>query len=224
LHKLGTDIDISAEAMPHMSAATGTVNGLAARIVRVSFSGELSFEINVPAGDGAAFYRAILEAGAAFDITPYGVETLMVLRTEKGYLHVGSDTDGSTIPDDVGWGHVARKKATDYVGKRSLYRSGMQDTNRKQFVGIELADPSKAVRPGAHILLGTGREPPATTDGWVTSACYSPTLERHIALAVVSGGADRQGEAVTICDEDERFEATIASPVFYDPDNLRLKD
>jgi sarcosine oxidase subunit alpha len=224
LSRLGTDIDISAEAMPHMSAARGKVWNLDARIVRVSFSGELSFEVNIPASQATRFMEAVLEVGKEFGIVPYGVETLMLLRTEKGYLHVGSDTDGSTMPDDVGWGHVARNKTVDYVGKRSLLRSGCQDEDRMQFVGLELAEPNQEILPGAHLLIGEGREPPAVTDGWVTSAWYSPNLERYIALAVVKGGRSLTGEIVTVCDEEERFLAKIASPTFYDPENLRLKD
>ncbi len=224
LNELGTDIDISADSLPHMSAAQGSVWNLDARIVRVSFSGELSFEINIPADNATAFLQAILEAGEAFCITPYGIETLMLLRTEKGYLHVGSDTDGTSTPDDVGWGHVARRKATDYVGKRSLLRSGARDADRKQFVGLAVINPKQPVQAGGHVLLGSYREPPATTEGWVTSAYYSPNLERYIALAVVSGGSDRLGEIVTVCDADQRFNAKIVSPVFYDPENLKLKD
>ena len=224
MQALGTDIDLSAQALPHMAAASGFVAGVEARIVRVSFSGELSFEVNVPARRGAGFLEAILEAGKAFDITPYGIEALMVLRTEKGYLHVGSDTDGSSTPDDVGWGHVARNKTSDYIGRRSLFRSGNVEPGRKQFVGLESLDPAQAINPGAHLLIGEDREPPAETDGWVTSACYSPSLERHIALGVLRDGREKTGQILTVCDEDRRFNVKVVSPVFYDPENRRLSE
>jgi len=223
LAALGTDIDISTTSLPHMAMATGTVAGIGARVVRVSFSGELSFEVNVPARFGAGFFEAILEAGKAFDITPYGIETLMLLRTEKGYLHVGSDTDGSSTPDDVGWGHVARKKATDYIGKRSLFREGNMEPGRKQLVGLEPLDPKQAIRPGGHLLIGKDRQPPAETDGWITSAGYSPNLNRHVALGVLKDGRDRDGEILTVCDENQRFNVKVVSPVFIDPENQRLK-
>ena len=220
---LGTDIDVSAAALPHMAAARGTVAGLPARILRVSFSGEVSFEISVPARRGAAFLDAILEAGKVFGITPYGIEALMLLRLEKGYLHVGSDTDGSSTPDDVGWGEVARRKDRDYLGRRSLFRSGNVDPDRKQLVGLEPLEPGQAMRPGAHLLIGEGRQPPATTDGWITSAAFSPTLDRHIALGVLRGGRSRLGEILTACDEAARYHVRAVSPVFYDPDNQKLR-
>jgi len=224
LTSLAADIDISAQAMPQMTAATGTVSGLEARIVRVSFSGELSFEINVPAGHARDFMQAILDAGKPFGITPYGVETLMVLRTEKGYLHVGSDTDGASTPDDVGWGHVARRKATDYIGRRSLFRPGNLAQDRKQFVGLAPVDSGQAIRPGGHLLIGADRQPPAATDGWVTSAIFSPNLDRYIALGMLKGGREREGEILTVCDEAERYNVQVVSPVFYDPENHRLRD
>ena len=173
-------------------------------------------------GKSAEIMQAILDAGEAGGIMPYGVETRMALRLEKGFLHVGSDTDGSSTPDDVGWGHVARKKTTDYIGKRSLYREGNLDKNRKQFVGLDPLEPEQALRPGGHLLIGADRQAPATSDGWITSACYSPNLERHIALGMLRGGSKRSGEILTVCDEDERFNVRVVSPAFYDPDNIRL--
>jgi len=223
LAALGTDIDLAPDALPHMAAAEGAVAGLRARVVRVSFSGEASFEVNVPARNAGAFLGAVLEAGAPHGITPYGVESLMVLRAEKGYLHVGTDTDGSSTPDDVGWGAVARRKPRDFIGKRSLFRAANMDAERKQFVGLEPLDPGRALRPGGHLLLGADRQPPALTDGWVTSACFSPTLGRHIALGLLRGGRGRMGETVTVCDEQERSAARVVSPVFHDPENARLK-
>jgi sarcosine oxidase subunit alpha len=221
---LDTSIDLSAEALPHMAAATGTIAGLETRICRVSFSGERSYEINIPARNAADFLIAIMKAGKPFGIVPYGIEALMVLRTEKGYLHVGSDTDGSSTPDDVGWGGVARNKATDYIGKRSLFRPANQDPDRKQLVGIEALEPGQTLRPGGHLLMGKDREPPAETDGWITSACFSPSLEHHIALAVLKNGREKTGEILTVCDEDQQFAVRVVPPVFYDPENKKLRD
>jgi sarcosine oxidase subunit alpha len=224
LTDLGADLVITADALPHMAAAVGRVAGREARVVRVSFSGELSYEVNVPANQAASFLNEALEAGTAYGIAPYGMEALMVLRMEKGYLHVGSDTDGSSTPDDVGWGRVARNKKTDYIGKRSLFRPANVDPDRKQFVGLEPLDPQQRLRPGGHLLGGVNRLPPAITEGWVTSACFSPTLGRHIALGVLQGGSQRLGETLTFCDENKRHTVQVVSPTFYDPDGEKMND
>jgi sarcosine oxidase subunit alpha len=224
IEALGTSMDISSGALPHMACATGTVAGLEARLVRVSFSGELSFEVNVPARAANGFFESIIETGKPFGIVPYGIEALMILRTEKGYLHVGSDTDGASTPDDVGWGQVARGKTTDYIGRRSLFRQANQAADRKQLVGLEALDPNQSLRPGGHLLVGENRQPPADTDGWITSACYSPNLERYIALGVLKGGRDKTGEILTVCDEEQRFSVKVVPAVFYDPNNKKLRD
>ena len=224
LSALGTNIDLAPAALPHMAVSTGAVMGLEARVARVSFSGELSFEVNVPALAANDFLDAVLTAGAAHGIAPYGIEALMILRTEKGYLHVGSDTDGSSTPDDVGWGWVARNKSRDFIGRRSLYREANQAAGRKQLVGLETLDPGRAIHAGGHLLIGKDRSPPAETDGWVTSACYSPTLGRYIALAVLCSGPDRIGEILTVCDGNQRFNVKVVAPVFYDPENKRLEN
>lgn len=222
LFDLGPDMDISAEALPHMAAAAGKVAGLEARLVRVSFSGELSYEVNIPASHACAFLNAALDAGTAYGIAPYGIEALMVLRMEKGYLHIGSDTDGSSTPDDVGWGHIARNKTADYIGRRSLFRAGNLDPMRKQLVGLEPLDPGQVIRPGGHLLHGANRRPPAETDGWVTSACFSPTLDRTIALGVLRDGRNRLGETLTVCDEKRSYPVRVVSPVLYDPEGEKL--
>jgi sarcosine oxidase subunit alpha len=205
-----------------MAVAQGTVAGLAARIARVSYCGELSFEVNVAARSAPTLFDAILAAGAPLGITPYGVASLMVLRTEKGYLHVGTDTDGSSTPDDVGWGHVAHGKSGDFIGKRSLTRPANLNPESKQLIGLKPLDPNQRIRPGGHLLLGAGRQAPALTDGWVTSACYSPTLDHYIALGALRGGSKRLGEVVTVCDEDHRFNVKVVPRMFYDPSNSRL--
>jgi len=222
LDTLATDLDLSPEALPHMAAASGTVAGLPARVVRVSFSGEVSYEISVAAREPPDLLKKILAVGAPLGMQPYGVESLMVLRAEKGYLHVGTDTDGSTTPDDVGWGAVARRKTGDFIGKRSLERPANRAADRKQFVGLEPTEPRQVIRAGGHLLVGADRRPPALTDGWVTSAYFSPTLGRPIALGMLRGGRQRVGQTVTVCDEESRFDVKVVSPVFYDPTNARL--
>ena len=223
LEALGCSFDISAGALPHMASVSGTVAGLSARVTRVSYSGETSFEINVPASEARGMLRDILAAGEPFGIVPYGVEALMLLRTEKGYLHVGTETDGTTTPDDVGWGAVARRKERDFIGRRSLFRPGNTQSGRRQLVGIAPSEPGRPLRAGAHLLIGADRKPPAATDGWVTSACFSPHLNGHVGLAMLRDGRKYHGEVVTVCDEDDCYSARITQPVHFDPDNRRLK-
>jgi sarcosine oxidase subunit alpha len=117
---------------------------------------------------------------------------------------------------------VARNKSADYIGKRSLFRPGNLDRDRKQFVGLEPNNPGQAMRPGGHLLRGARRRPPAETEGWVTSACLSPNLGRTIALGVLRDGRNRMGETLTVCDEDLSYPVRVVSPVFYDPDGEKL--
>ena len=223
LEALGTDADISSGALPHMAAIRARVAGLNARITRVSYSGELSFEVNFAAGFACHFLEAALEAGRAFGIVPYGIEALMVLRAEKGYLHVGTDTDGATTPDDVGWGAVARRKESDYIGRRSLFRPANQAANRRQWVGLLALDERRVMHAGAHVVAGENQRPPAPSEGWITSACLSPTLGHPIALGMVEGGRQREGEVLTACDRHERYLVKVVPTAFYDPGNDRLR-
>lgn len=222
LQVLDPGVDLAPAALPHMAVACGTWRGLPARIVRVSFSGEQSFEINVPASHASLLLESLLEAGRPLGIAPYGIEALMILRLEKGYLHVGSDTSGETTPDDVGWGRIARAKRADYIGRRSLFRAANEDANRKQLVGIEFPAGESPPFPGSHLLIGAGRQPPAPTDGWITSSAYSPTLERPIALAMLRAGRSRVGATVTVIDGDDCRPGRVVAPAFLDPANERL--
>jgi len=223
LRALGTDMNLQPDALPHMSTTTGVLAGLEARIVRVSFSGEASFEVNIAANQASHFLARALQSGQALGLTPYGIEALMILRLEKGYLHVGSDTDGSTTPDDVGWGRVARNKTADYVGKRSLSRPANLDPERKQLVGLLATDPAQTVRPGAHLLLGQGRQAPALTDGWITSAGFSPTMGRSLALGMLRGGREHAGAVLSVIDQEQHYDVMVVSATFLDPENVRLK-
>ncbi len=209
-----------------MSYRDGTVAGAArARVMRISFSGELAYEVNVPAECGArGVGGAHGRPGAEFDITPYGTETMHVLRAEKGFIIVGQDTDGSVTPDDLGMGGLVAK-SKDFLGRRSLSRSDTTKSNRKQFVGLLTDDPATVLPEGGQIV-----EPNATANaegltpmiGHVTSSYYSPILKRSIALAVVKGGLSKMGESVAISLANGRkINARITSPVFYDTEGVR---
>ena len=221
LNKICRDVDFDDAAFPFMSYREGTVAGVKARIMRISFSGERSYEVNVPAADGLRVWEAIHAAGAPFGITPYGTETMHVLRAEKGYIIVGQDTDGSVTPVDLGMGAMVAK-TKDCLGKRSLARSDTARPDRKQFVGLLTDDPKVVLEEGAAIVDGPAPQIPARTLGHVTSSYDSPTLGRSIALALVRGGATRMGERVHLSMQGGRtVTATIANPVFFDPQSER---
>ncbi|MGH6613356.1 2Fe-2S iron-sulfur cluster-binding protein [Sphingomonas sp.] len=221
LSELGTDIDLASASFPHMAYREGKVGGVRARVQRVSFTGELSYEVAVPWGYGAALWDALLRAGCKYQITPFGVEALMAMRIEKGFLHVGSDTDGTTLPQDVGFGAVVAKKASDFVGRRSTTRPDGLRTDRRQLIGVEVTDGKGVINAGAHVLPADAREP-CGTEGWVTSTVLSPTLGRPLAMALVRQGQARIGEAVRLWDMGEWREGRLTDPRFHDPEGGKL--
>lgn len=222
LMNLARSLVLSDNEFPHMHWRTTELNGIPVRILRASFAGELGFELSVPADYGEAVWRGLLGAGDSFGITPFGVESLMVLRTEKGYLHVGSDTDGTTTLDDISWSDVVRRKPEDFIGKRSLQRPHNRRTDRLQFVGLEPLSPNQPITAGAHVVGPDVHRAPAPTQGYVTSACFSPNLKRWIALGLVRQGRARIGESVNLFHADRVTPARIVNPTFYDPDGARL--
>ena len=215
-------IDISAEAFSHMSVAEACVAGFPARLFRISFTGELGFEINVPARHGLALWEALIEAGAAHDICPYGTETMHALRAEKGFIIVGQDTDGTVTPDDAGLSWAIGKKKPDFVGKRSLARPDLVAEGRKQLVGLVTVDGSR-LEEGAQIVLDPKQPKPMKMVGHVTSSYASAALGHPIALALVEGGRDRIGTTVHIPMPDRTIAARITGPCFYDPDGSRMQ-
>lgn len=206
---------------PHMSCAECTVAGLPARLFRLSFTGEVGFEVNVPARHGLALWTALMEAGKPYDICPYGTETMHVLRAEKGYIIVGQDTDGTVTPQDAGLDWAIGKAKKDFVGKRSLSRPDIVAKGRKQLVGL-LTEDGSLLQEGAQIVLDPNQPKPMKMVGHVTSS-YQSTMGHPIAMAVIEGGFDRMGETVFIPMPDGVRKARITSTVFYDPDNTRLK-
>ncbi|MCZ4261641.1 sarcosine oxidase subunit alpha [Limimaricola sp. G21655-S1] len=215
--------DISAEAFPHMSVAECRVAGFPARLFRLSFTGELGFEINVPARHGLALWEALMQAGEPHGITAYGTETMHVLRTEKGFIIVGQDTDGTVTPEDAGLGWAIGKAKPDFVGKRSLARPDLVAPGRKQLVGLLTEDGAVKLEEGAQIVLDPGQPKPMKMVGHVTSSYHSATLGRSIAMALIEGGRDREGETVHVPMPEGVVRAKITSTAFYDPDGDRLK-
>lgn len=216
-------LDLSDEAFPHMSVAECTFLGVPARLFRMSFTGELGFEINVPSRYGLALWKALYEAGQKYDITPYGTETMHVLRAEKGYIIVGQDTDGTVTPDDAALGWAIGKQKPDFVGKRSLARPDMLKKDRKHLVGLLPKDPKLVLEEGAQIVADPKQAVPMTMLGHVTSSYWSETLGRSFAMALVAGGKDRTGETIYMPMPDGSVhEAEITGLVFYDPEGKKL--
>jgi len=223
LSEMTHDIELSPNALPHMVFAEGTVAGVPARVFRISFTGEMSYEINVPASYGMAVWQAVLTAGERYDITPYGTETMHVLRAEKGYIIVGQETDGSVTPIDLGMDWIVSKKK-DFVGRRSLARPDMLKADRKQLVGLLTDDPQVVLPEGAQLVERALPKPPMPMIGHVTSSYSSPNLGRSIALALVKGGLARKGETIFAPLADGRVvPCAMTDPVFLDPEGERLR-
>jgi sarcosine oxidase, subunit alpha len=221
LSRIPTDIDLSAAAFPHLGMRQGTLLGHPARIYRVSFTGELTYEINIPAGAAPELWNALLDAGRPERLQAIGLDAQLLLRLEKGFLHIGTDTDGTTVPDDVGWGKVAAGKARDYIGKRSLSLPENIRTDRLQLVGLRPeGSGSKPFIIGSHLKFPGSRE---RTDGWITSAGRAVLTGEPVAMAMLRGGRQRIGSVVTVHDAVERTsEARVVSLPFFDPAGDRM--
>jgi sarcosine oxidase subunit alpha len=215
-------IDIARAAFPHMSVAEGRICGVPLRLFRVSFTGELGFEVNVPADYGQAVWEAIFAAGEKHGITPYGTEAMHVLRAEKGYIVVGQETDGTATPDDVGLGWAVARSKPDFVGKRSLARAALAEPGRRQLVGLLTDDPRTVLEEGAQLVDDPDQTPPMRLLGHVTSAYFSASLGRSIALAMVAGGRARIGTRMHVAMPGGAIPVQVTAPVFYDPEGARL--
>ncbi|SHL51956.1 sarcosine oxidase subunit alpha [Roseovarius marisflavi] len=218
LEKLTSD-DISADGLSFMGWKDLTLAGMPARAYRISFSGELSYEIAVPASYGRALWDALLEAGAEFGVMPYGTEGLHVMRAEKGFIMIGDETDGTVIPQDLNMQWAISKKKDDYLGKRAQERSHMADPNRWKLVGLETLDGSVLPDGAYATAAGHNANGQRETQGRVTSTYYSPTLGRGIAMGLVLDGPDRMGDVIEIPKVDGGIvKAKIVDPIFFDKD------
>ncbi len=223
LAKLCSDIDLSPETFKFMDWRKGTVAGLKCRVFRISFSGEVSYELNVESGYGQALWEAVMAAGQEFGITPYGTESMHVLRAEKGFIIVGQDTDGSMTPVDLGmsWA-LSMKKPFSFLGKRSLARSDTAREGRKQLVGLMPEDPKHVLAEGAQVIETADiSQVPMPMLGHVTSSYHSPELGRSIAMAVVRGGAKREGQRLYAMAGGRVTPVKVVPTVFIDPKGER---
>ena len=218
LEKLG-GMEVSADALPFMAWADGEIGGVTCRAYRISFSGELSFEIAVPANRGLEFWEMLVEAGAEFGAMPYGTECLHIMRAEKGFIMIGDETDGTVIPQDLGLGWAISKKKEDFLGKRAQQRPFMDNPNRWQLVGLETLDGSVLEDGSYAIATGQNANGQTNTEGRVTSTYHSPTLGKGIAMGLVHNGPDRMGEVLSFTKIGAPpVKAKIVSSVFYDPE------
>ncbi len=215
LEKLG-GVDVSKEALPFMNWVEGTLGGFPVRIFRISFSGELSYEIAVPAGQARGLWDAILAAGAEHGMQPYGTECLHVMRAEKGFIMIGDETDGTVIPQDLGLNWAISKKKADFIGKRGQLRENMVDPLRWKLVGLETEDGSVLPEGAYAVAPGMNANGQRNVQGRVTSTYYSPTLGRGIAMGLVERGPDRMGEMLEFGPGPDPVRAKIVDPVFYD--------
>jgi sarcosine oxidase, subunit alpha len=223
---LCSDIDFAPDKFKFMDWRNGVVSGVPARVFRISFSGEVSYEINVESGYGRHVWDAVMAVGQPHDIAAYGTETMHVLRAEKGFIIAGQDTDGSLTPLDLGMGWaMAMKKDYPFLGKRSLARSDTAREGRKQLVGLLTDDPNAVLAEGAQLIEQPGPSANATTPvpmlGHVTSSYHSAFLGRSIAMAVVAGGMKREGQTLYAWARGKSTPVKIANSVFVDPTGER---
>jgi sarcosine oxidase subunit alpha len=205
-----------------MSMREGTLAGYPVRVFRISFSGELSYEIATPSNFGQGLWTTLLAAGAEFGIEPYGTEALHVLRAEKGFIVVGDETDGTVTPLDLGLDWAVSKKKPDFLGKRSLQRPYLAASGRKQLVGLLTEDPAEVLPDGAYAVAAVEDAPPMDMIGQVTSSYWSPTLERSIAMALIKDGRNRMGETLSFpLAGGKVVRATVVDHVFYDSQGAR---
>ncbi|MFD7978251.1 sarcosine oxidase subunit delta family protein [Streptomyces sp. NPDC059071] len=222
LGSLAPRLALANDDFPFMAWRETTVAGIEARVCRISFSGELAYEINVSPWEALALWEALYEAGAPHGITPYGTEAMHVLRAEKGYPIIGQDTDGTVTPQDLGMSWAVSKKKPDFIGKRSYARADTVRPDRKHLVGLLPEDPAALLPEGTHLVADSELPaPPVPMLGHVTSSYRSAALGRTFALALIKGGRDRIGERLYAPVGDRLLPVTVASPVLYDPEGAR---
>ena len=223
LSSIINNIDLSNETCPFMAFREGTILNIPVRIFRISFSGELAYEINIPANYGPDVWELILKVGESANIKPYGTEAMNVLRIEKGHA-VGSEINGRTSAEDLGFSSMMSSSA-DFIGKRASQRPGLKDSSRSQLVGLKPIDRKAKIPRAGRIVNNESTSSTLGSEGEITSLCFSPTLGHHIALALIASGRSRIGEIVKVVSplSSESIEAEICNSIFFDPNGERLR-
>jgi sarcosine oxidase subunit alpha len=219
LESAGFDGSLSPQNMKHMTIRELTYGGVPMRVLRASFSGELGYEVNLPALHTQPLIERLWAAGQAHGAGVHGVEALMLMRLEKGFIHVGADTDGTTLPQDIGLARNLDKKAANFVGRRSLLREAGRDPQRMQLVGLLPVDRKSRLPVGAHLA---GGPPPSAVEGFVTSSGFSPALGHPVALAMLKAGTQRIGERLPVWHLGAHTEAEVVKTPFFDAEGARL--
>ena len=222
VEELVDDVDLRPEAFPHMSIREARIGTIPVRLFRISFTGEMGYEIQIPADYGLSLWERCIELGDRYDLTPFGTEAMHVLRAEKGYIITGQDTDGTATPADLGMDWIVSNKKGDFVGRRSLARKDMQREDRKQLVGLLPKDPSELLEEGAQIVADPNQIIPMTMIGHVTSSYRSPELGTTFALAMVKEGRELMGKTLYVPMIDRIVAVTVTDPVFIDKEGTRL--
>ncbi|NJO37507.1 MAG: sarcosine oxidase subunit alpha, partial [Rhizobiales bacterium] len=215
-------VDLGPEAFPHMSVRAAAIDGIPIRLFRISFTGEMGYEIQIPADYGLALWERCIDLGERYDLAPFGTEAMHVLRAEKGYIITGQDTDGTATPADLGMDWIVAQQKGDFVGKRSLARADITREDRKQLIGLLPNDPQAVLEEGAQIVADPHQTLPMTMIGHVTSSYRSPELGRSFALAMVRRGRSLIGKTVYVPMIDRTLAATVTEPVFIDQEGARL--
>jgi sarcosine oxidase subunit alpha len=219
LERLGFDAALAPTQMKHMTLRDSSYQGKPIRVLRASFNGELGYEINLAPSQTQGLLDDLWDAGQSVGVCAYGVEALMIMRIEKGFIHVGADTDGTTLPGDVGLARGVGKKLANFVGRRSLSRAAGLDPDRLQLVGLQPLDRRTRLPVGAHLSL---QAPPTTAEGLITSSCFSPALQQPIALAMLKRGTQRLGEKLSAWHLGKSIAVEVVKTPFVDPTGERL--
>jgi sarcosine oxidase, subunit alpha len=222
LRRIDIDIDLAASAFSHMEVREGRISGVPARVSRVSFTGEVSFEVAVPAGYAASVWRQLFALGPDLGLTPVGIEALDILRLEKAFIHIGTDTDGTTTPEDVGYGSMVRNKSIDFLGRRSLALPETTRSDRPQLVGLRPLDDERPLAAGAQLALSPDAKRNCSGLGHVTSTGWSPTLKTPLALGLLAGGRARVGQQLHAWANGKFRPVEVIQPRRYDPEGERL--
>ena len=222
MKKLCPDHDFSNKNFPHMSFQNIKIENVKCRIMRISFTGEICYEINVASSYAESLWKKCFAIGQEYNITPYGTEAMHVLRAEKGFIIVGQETDGSVTPVDLDMSWIVSKKKYDFIGKRALSRSDTIREDRKQLVGILTKDPNEILEEGAQ-LVEKITTPPMEMIGHISSSYFSPNLGRSIALGLVKEGKNKKGLKIYAPMQNKTIEVEITSPIFIDPSNKKLE-